>query len=73
MKEEMKDKHNTFTYSKVICTKGCFNSYNLWKLISLAYSHRRGIDLLSHTQWIILWNRCKMFQMTVIDLKHPIN
>ena len=31
MKGKAEERHNTFIISKVICVKGCFNSYKWWK------------------------------------------
>ena len=40
MKGEIRDRHNNWFIPKVICSKGCSNSYNLWKfyMISTCYT-----------------------------------
>ena len=72
MMVEINDRHDTLIYFKSFCVKGCFNSYFFVEVYMIStFFYWSGINLFIHTLWTILSrdkNRCKMFQMTVIDL-----
>ena len=71
MKGEIKDRHNTLIYSKVVCAKGCSNSYNLWKFYMISTFYTEVASTYSTTPsepfcpWTKIEAKCSKWQLLI--------